>query len=226
MPSSSLSSPASWSRRAAARFVVLLPLKAFGTAVFLTLFFWAYFTVLRHPLLPPAVMPLTPVDAWIPFSAAAFPVYASLWVYVSLPPAFLASVRALVLYGAWVGAMCIFCLALFWLFPTAVPAFAIDWDAHPELGMLKGLDAAGNACPSLHVASAVFSAWWLVQLVRRLAAPATLAWMATAHCLLILWSTVALRQHVVLDVVAGALVGGVFALLSYRHLRRAAGDAL
>jgi membrane-associated phospholipid phosphatase len=36
-------------------------------------------------------------------------------------------------------------------------------------------------------------------------------------CLAILWSTMATRQHVFLDVLAGVLVGALFAILSLRQ---------
>ncbi|MFA7291731.1 MAG: phosphatase PAP2 family protein [Rhodocyclaceae bacterium] len=213
-----------WYRQAAARALVLMPLKAFGTMAFMVLFFSAYFAVLRHPLLPPTVMPLILADTWVPFSPAAFPVYASLWVYVSLPPALFSSFRPLALYGLWIAGLCLFCLALFWVFPTTVPVFVIDWEAHPELAVLRGLDLAGNACPSLHVATAVFSAFWLDRIFQRLDTPLFWRGLSALHCLLILWSTVAIRQHVVLDVLAGMVVGGIFAGLSYAHIRRAVGD--
>jgi hypothetical protein len=220
---SSLALP--WYRLAAGRILVLMPLKAFGTMAFMVLFFWAYFAVLRNPLSPPTVMPLIGLDDWIPFCPQAFPVYASLWVYVSLPPAFFRSFLPLALYGVWIAGLCLFCLALFWIFPTAVPAFAIDLAAHPELAVLRGLDLAGNACPSLHVATAVFSAFWLDRFFQRMMAPMAVRSLSVLHCLLILWSTMAVRQHVALDVLAGIVVGAVFAGLSFLSIDRATGHA-
>ncbi len=76
------------------------------------------------------------------------------------------------------------------------------------------MDAAGNACPSLHVATALFTAIWIDRLFRIVGAP--VAWRA-ANAIWVLgiaWSTVAIRQHVVLDAVAGTVLGTVFALLS------------
>lgn len=208
----------SWGRQLAARVVDLWWLKASGTMVFMALFFWGYFAVLRQPSAAPTLMPVTALDAAIPFAPAAFPVYASLWAYVSLPPALMRGFRALALFGAWIAALCLFCLALFWLWPTAIPPADIDWALHPEMAFLKGLDASGNACPSLHVASAVFSAVWLARVFRNLGAPFWLPAWSTLHCLAILWSTVAVRQHVVFDVVAGLVVGFFFAVLSIRHV--------
>ena len=68
----------------------------------------------------------------------------------------------------------------------------------------------------MHVAFAVFSALWLAQVLKTLRVPASLHALNLAWLLAITWSTVAIRQHVVLDVVAGALLGGVFAVLSLR----------
>jgi membrane-associated phospholipid phosphatase len=206
-----------WIRQIASRMIFLWPLKAVGTMLFMLAFFWAYFGILRNPLYPATLMPLTVVDQWIPVTALAFPVYASLWVYASLPAALFREFRTLALFGLWMAAMCLFCLAIFWVFPTAVPPAGIDWRLYPEMAIIKDVDASGNACPSLHVASAVFSAIWLDRLVTTISAPLVLRWAIWLHCLAILWSTVATRQHVVIDVVAGAVVGAVFGVLALRH---------
>lgn len=206
-----------WTRQIASRISFLWPLKAVGTTLFMLLFFWAYFGVLRNPLSPATVMPLTVVDQWIPVTAQAFPVYASLWVFASLPAALFKEFRALVVFGMWMAAMCLLCLAIFWVFPTTVPPAGIDWKLYPEMAIIKDVDASGNACPSLHVASAVFAAIWLDRLVTTIRAPLVLRWLIWLHCLAILWSTVATRQHVVIDVLAGAVVGAVFGVLGLRH---------
>lgn len=211
-------SPAlSWQQQIAARLGVLGPLKAVGTMAFMALFFWGYFVVLHNPPVLPRIMPLTAIDAWVPFTATAFPAYVSLWVYVSIPPALIGSVRVLVAFAVWIAALCVFCLAIFWLVPTAVPTPEIDWASYPGMAIIRGLDASGNACPSLHVASAVFSAFWLERLFAKIGAPAPLRFASLLLCVAIMWSTMATRQHVFLDVLAGALAGTMFAVLSLRH---------
>src|SRR5206468_1754507 len=45
-------------------------------------------------------------------------------------------------------------LIIFYFWPTVVPAANIDWAAYPEVDFLKSMDASGNACLSLHVATA------------------------------------------------------------------------
>lgn len=189
-------------------------LKAVGTSAFMTLFFWAYFSILNRAPGVPTVMPLMAIDHWIAFTPLAFPVYASLWIYVSLPPALIGNVKGLVLFGLWVSAMCLSCLALFWFFPTQTPPTDIDWRNYPSLALIKGVDASGNACPSLHVASAVFSACWLDRILLQIPAPKPWRWFSAFYCLAIAWSTMATLQHVAWDVICGAIVGLVFAAAS------------
>ena len=52
--------------------------------------------------------------------------------------------------------------AIFFFWPTAIPhAAGLRETGGTALSWLKQVDAAGNACPSLHVAFAVFSGLWL-----------------------------------------------------------------
>lgn len=208
-----------WLRDIGRRVLVLWPLKAVGTTLFMVLFFWAYFAIQNHPLNSAFVMPEIALDHWIAFTPASYPVYVSLWVYVSLPSALMGNFRALLHYGLWMSALCLFCLALFWIFPTQTPDFGMDWSLYPGLATIKGLDAAGNACPSLHVASAVFTAFWLDRLFSELQAPRVLRVLNLLHCLAITWSTMASLQHVALDALAGAVVGTLFAVASLRAMR-------
>lgn len=193
-------------------------LKSIGTPLFIALFFGAYFYVLRNPAYPVTVMPVTFLDRLIPFQPPAFYVYASLWVYVSLPPALLALRRELYGYGAAMAATCLAGLGIFYFWPTAVPPADIDWARYPDLEFLKNLDAAGNACPSLHVATVVFSGMWLHRLLRRFGAPWWMLMINGGWCAGIVYSTLAVRQHVAVDVLAGLALGILAARWSLRGL--------
>ncbi len=203
-----------WYQRIVAVFPRHLLLKSTGTMLFIVLFFGAYFHLLRDPVYPTTVMPATALDQLIAFQPGALPIYLSLWLYVSLPPALLATRRELYRYGLAMAATCLAGLFVFYFWPTATPPSNIDWTLYPDVKLLKSMDASGNACPSLHVASAVFSGIWMQHLLRRLGAPWWPLMINTAWCIAILYSTLATRQHVAVDVLAGLLLGLLAATLS------------
>ncbi|MCG3189969.1 MAG: hypothetical protein LKCHEGNO_02520 [Burkholderiaceae bacterium] len=210
--------------RAAARVRSRFWLKAVGIAAFMALFFVGYFHLLRHPLQPPLQMPLSAIDTWIGFRAWALWPYLSLWVYVAWPPVLMPDVRALLRYGAWVGALCVAGLASFYWWPTAVPPTSLPADL-AGFDLLRGVDAAGNACPSMHVAAATFSALWLHRLLRELELPGWLRWVNLGWFALIVWSTLAVKQHVWWDAVAGALLALAVGLPSLRLVDTKTGSA-
>lgn len=152
------SSHTGWVAATGARLLALWPAKLFGITGGMALFFVGYFWALRHPQFEVTTMPVTPVDRWIAFRPEALALYLSLWVYVSLAPALLAAWRELIAFGVASAALGATGLAIFVLWPTAVPRAAVDWSAHPAFAFLHSVDASGNACPSLHVAFAVLAA--------------------------------------------------------------------
>lgn len=191
-------------------------LKTFGISGFIWLFFVGYFHVLRNPGGPVTLMPTTVVDAWIPFQPEALAVYVSLWVYVGLGPGLLLGLRALIVYGLWAAALCGTGLACFYFWPTTVQPYAIDLQLHPAFAVLKGVDGPGNACPSLHVATAAFTAMWIRHQLRHIGAPVALRALNLAWFAAIAYSTLAVKQHVLLDLIAGLALGLAFGALSLR----------
>jgi membrane-associated phospholipid phosphatase len=199
--------------------------KLLGTTAWTWLFFIGYFQLLRHPAYPVVVMPLTALDRMIPFQPTALVAYLSLWLYVGVAPGLQRTFRALLVYGLWAGALCLTGLALFYFWPTAVPPLAVDVTGLAGFRLLQGVDAAGNACPSMHVAIAMFTAVWIDQLLRESGAPSLLRLLNLVWFAAISWSTLAVKQHVVLDVLAGAGLGLAFALPSLHWRPRPPADA-
>jgi hypothetical protein len=193
-----------------------LVLKAIGTTLIIGIFFVAYLHLLHHPRYPVTVMPSTGVDRLVPFQPEALYVYLTLWLYVGAGPGLQLRWRELISYAAWSVLLCVAGLTIFRFWPTQIPWSGLDLSAHFGFAMLRGIDAAGNACPSMHVAFASFTAVRIDQVLRATGSPrllraANLGW-ATA----IVYSTLAIRQHVVADVGAGLLLGTLFALASLR----------
>ena len=210
-----------WYRQAAAVISRHVYLKSIGTTLFISLFFGAYFYLLKEPAYPTTVMPIALLDRLIGFQPLALPMYLSLWVYVSLPPALLATRRELYGYGMAMAGTCLAGLIVFYFWPTVVPAANIDWALYPEVDFLKNIDASGNACPSLHVATAVFSGIWLHHLLRGFGAPLWILTFNWIWCTGIVYSALATRQHVAVDVLAGLLLGALAAAFSLRYRARA-----
>ena len=211
-------SPQAWQAAMWQRMRRLFWLKLLGISAFMWVFFIAYFHTLRHPVRAVHEMPLTALDHAIGLQPAMLAAYVSLWVYVGLAPGLLRNLRELSIYGLWIAALCLCGLLIFHFYPTAVPkpVWPVDVARHPGFALLQGVDAAGNACPSLHVATALFTALWVQRLFAALAVPRWLRLGNGLWVLLIVYSTLAIKQHVVLDVLAGALLGGAFAWASMR----------
>ena len=203
-------------RRIRALWLVKMLVTTSAMVVFMLVYFW----VLRHPFFPITIMPLTALDRAIGFQPWAMPFYASLWAYVALVPALLRDGREFALYCAATFAMSVIGLGIFMLWPTAVPAFHVDWTLYPSVRFLKRVDLAGNACPSFHVAYSVFTAIWLHRMLRQM----RVGWMPclvnAVWCAGIVFSTMAMLQHVALDVLGGVLLGAMAAVGATWRFRR------
>ena len=212
------SGPQPWHAEVWQRMRCLFWLKLLGISAFMWVFFVGYFHTLRHPVRAVQEMPLTALDHVIGLQPAMLVAYVSLWVYVGLAPGLLRNLRELLIYGLWIAALCLCGLLIFHFYPTAVPKplLPVDVARHPGFALLHGVDAAGNACPSLHVATALFTALWVQRLFAALAVPRWLRAGNLLWVLLIVYSTLAIKQHVVLDALAGAVLGGAFAWASMR----------
>ena len=188
-------------------------LKTLGFSAYLTAFMVLYFVLLRHPLYPPHVLPLTSLDGWIGFAPWSLILYASLWFYISLVPNLLNDWNEMGAYLVQVTLLSLIGFSLFLFWPSAAPTPDIDWTLHPSVAFLKSVDASGNACPSMHAAFAALTAVWLFRLLRHLRAPLWLQLANLLWCLGILYSTLATKQHVAMDLYAGVPLGLLIALL-------------
>jgi hypothetical protein len=187
-------------------------LKAVGTTVFISVFFYAYFFVLNQPMGSAWVMPLTVVDGWVALWPPAFYFYVSLWFYTALAPALQPSFTRLLIFGVFIGGLCATALLIFYFFPTVVLFPALVVPPGTALAQLSQIDGSGNACPSLHVACSVFTACSLHRLLAETACPRAIRWSNWLWCGLIVYSTMAIKQHAFWDVLAGGVLGALFSV--------------
>ena len=212
-----------WFAQAAARFRVLWIPKMAGTVVGMTAFFIVYFWLLNHSRSPVTTVPRIFVDRLIGFSPAAIVLYISLWIYVPLAPSLLTTGRELLAYLGAAAAMSIMGFGIFILWPTTIPKPEFDPALYPSMSYLKTVDASGNAFPSLHVAFAVFTVLWFGRLLHETRAGMALGVLNWVWCIGIVYSTVAIRQHVALDAFAGILLGAAVAAV---HMSLLGGRAI
>lgn len=196
--------------------------KGIGSTAAIGLFFVAYFFVLRNPIVPVRMVPVMDLDKWVPVLPWSVWVYFSLWVYICLPEALMRDLSVLGHYLLGAALLAGLGLLVFIVWPTAVPPWELDWSAYPAIAFLKETDATGNACPSLHVAFAVFSGLWLGTLLRRVEARAAWHCGNGCWCLAIVGSTLTTKQHLFWDVVSGALLGALVFVGNRWWLRRGA----
>lgn len=177
--------------------------------LFGVLFFAGYFGALHVRVSDVTVMPRTVLDYWIGFQPWALWPYLSLWVYVVCAPRLAADARELTSYFAIAGGISIIGLAIFMIWPTRTPQLHVDLAGHPIFALLRGADHGFNACPSLHAAFSILTAGWLNRTLKDCRAPRVLLLINALWCTLIVYSTVATNQHVVVDAVAGVALGAL-----------------
>jgi len=215
----------SWNHELGTRLRAGFLLTVLWTTFLTFVFFIGYFFVQRHPAYSPMIMPQTAVDLIIPFQPAALLAYVSLWIYIGVGPVLQRTLREFAAYGLWMCALCIAGLAIFYFWPTQVPTRILAATHFPGFTMLHRVDQTSNACPSMHVAVAIFTAVRIDEVLRSTRAPLQPRMLNAAWFLAIAYSTLAIKQHVVLDALAGGLLGIVFALMSLRLRPRASRDA-
>lgn len=208
-------------RRISFMWVTKMLVTAGGIALFLRL----YFAVMSHPLGTPRAVHMTQLDHWIPASEWMLVPYASLWFYLSLSLALVgtrAEVRAFVTAAL---SMSVAGLLVFWTLPTFAPIDFTHIGEYPWLAFLRKTDVLGNALPSLHVAFALLS-WCLIrQQLRAMRVPSWWRAVNTLWFLAICYSTLATRQHAIVDVLGGVVFGWAFWSLHASFMRRSAANA-
>lgn len=221
--SSTAGSRRRWNVELGARARKGFALTVIGTTFFTGLFFIGYFYVQRHPAYTPTVMPMTKLDLMVPFQPQALLAYVSLWIYIGFGPGLQRTYTALSVYVLWMVGLCVSGLVIFYFWPTQVPPLTLDASGFSGFAVLRRIDETSNACPSMHVAVATFTAVRVDDVLRSTGSPRLLRLLNAAWFILIAYSTLAIKQHVALDVAAGALLGLIFVFPSL-CLRPEGGD--
>src|SRR5690349_1992113 len=154
-----------------------------------------YFTLQRIVLFVPHQFAPSRLDDAIPFDPRWTLVYQS--IYLLLPLPLLASIEDLHRYTRGFLMMTILSFAIFLVFPVEGPRPDVMVN-NRAYDLLVTYDRNLNAFPSLHAALAVYT---LIFLRRSRFVIALAIWVA-----LLLYATIATKQHYAIDVLAGVVV--------------------
>lgn len=175
--------------------------------VILNVWFWGFYLFLsRHALFPVHRLPMTCLDRW-----SGFQPYPWAWIYESnflitgFIPWMMCSRVELRRYAIGFVLLSGLSFIIFAVFPVASPRPA-NLEANAALLFITRVDGPLNAFPSLHAGCLVYT----IALARRLfgrrmhpvASAVLLVWGV-----LILYATLATKQHYALDLLAGGLLG-------------------
>jgi membrane-associated phospholipid phosphatase len=186
--------------------MVLWRLKLGVTAVVTVLFWSCYLLLSRHALLPVHTLPMTRLDTWVGFRPVPWAwVYESIFLLTGVIPWLIISQEELRRYVSGFALLSVVSFAVFAFFPVASPRQA-QMGASAFLIFITQVDGPLNAFPSLHAGCLVYT----LALVRRLFGRQLNPLVATALVIwagLILFGTLATKQHYAVDLLAGGLLG-------------------
>ena len=158
------------------------------------------------PLFPALPAPVLGLDQCVPFQPAWALVYQSVFIVHTLALWLPQDRNAVKSYARNLAAVYAFGAVVFWLYPTLSPrpeqsgSFLHYW-------LISAVDGPRNAFPSLHAAMGLLAA---VTVCGHFRASRVSPWWRGALALwwiALLYSTLATRQHRVLDLLAGILLG-------------------
>jgi len=181
-----------------------------GCSLLMAFVVFIYFFTNHNPTYEPTLLSMTEIDHLIPFLPNSF------WIYISMVPMYFIALYSIqnlynlniLFYGnlfIWVGS-CVF----FLFFPTTFPRadYILDPETVNNITYISfhfwrsNIDTPVNCFPSLHVASCLF-AGLLFSKENTFKFLVFFSW-----AVLISLSTITTKQHYLVDVLAGAVVGG------------------
>ncbi len=188
------------------RFIALWRVKLAVTAI-VSLFFWSgYLFLSRHAFVAVHTCHAAWLDTWAGFRPRPWSwIYESIFLLTGVVPWLIVSRDELRRYVTGFGLLAAASFVVFALYPVASPRPS-GVETTPFLFFITRVDGPLNAFPSLHAGCLIYN----LALVRRLfsrrlhplVAAALLVWAA-----LILFGTLATKQHYAVDLLAGGLLG-------------------
>jgi membrane-associated phospholipid phosphatase len=153
-------------------------------------------------------IPMTAIDRAVPFDPTWIFLYMSMYILLVIPPALASTTEQLRRYLLGMAIMFAIAGVCFFLYPVAYLRPALPPDATPLYHLITSMDQPINCIPSLHAGMTVYALLFAARIftdippkLRHLLL--TIGWLWTA---MILYGTLATKQHYFLDLPAGALL--------------------
>lgn len=205
-----------WVADVRARLIARWQLKALLTLAISIFFCVPYFLIGHFPMLPVRELPLTWLDRAIGFHPYEWVwVYQSVYVPMNVIP-WLAGLRdELVRFARGFIILSSISFAIFFIYPVRGPKPPVA-DATGMYWLLLSYDTPQNSLPSLHAGLLVYA----LRFGRRIfgaALPPGLAPLCGAWAALILYATLATKEHYLIDIIAGTALGIVVDVWVWRH---------
>jgi membrane-associated phospholipid phosphatase len=163
-----------------------------------------FFAIQYHPLFPAVVMPVSPIDRFVPLFQPAVWCYISLYLQLAAPLLLARDSGELRRMAFGFGWIVFVSHTLFLLWPTAIPPLLSGVQiTDPLLRTVAAVETSLSACPSLHASLAVYCALCAVRILQARPYKALL-W---AWTFLILAATLLTKQHVFVDILGGGALG-------------------
>ena len=153
------------------------------------------------------------MDRRIPFSDLAVWPYLSLYLFVPAGPFLLGRRNQILRYAAGIILISLVADIIFIFWPTTCPRPVVS-DANAAYQALTAVDNTFHAFPSLHAAFAVYAALSTRLILRELGGRGGWQFAIWLWVFMILYATLASKQHVLADIIAGSALGiGVYAVV-------------
>ncbi len=197
-------------RSALDRLQAELPAKAGWMVAMTFLICVPYFSLQQGPWATPWLPPVTALDRLVAFDPRWVLPYLSIVLLVPLFPMLAIRRDEVARYVVGVGLLCLPCFLCFALYPVAGPRPEVST---PGLhAWLIGVDEAWNSMPSLHAGLATYSGlygWWLLAPGLKPRGRAAFAAFLVIWVAVILYGTLATKQHWALDLPPAMLLAAL-----------------
>ena len=189
-------------------------IKALGGGIVTAMFWFGYFFIGQTHTFPVFQMPITAIDRLIPFQPAAAFFYLSQFFTMPLVLWLMVSRRQIMSCCFGLALLIGVSFAVFFIWPTSITRPDTILGQHPLYDLIASHDLPRNACPSLHAGFGLFIAGYSCEVFRgwhfrRLLVGAVWLWTGA-----VLISTLLVKQHVFLDLLAGGILGATSWLLT------------